>query len=70
MAKSVSVLAKEKQLEEKIRKAKEELEQLKKKRIEECGKLMAKYQLDRVDNSQLEPALAKLAKELVHDHAD
>jgi len=57
-------LEKEKKLLEKIEKAKKDLSRLRKKRVVECGELVAKYGLDQYDNTILSEVFEKLADRL------
>jgi hypothetical protein len=63
-----TILEKEQLLLEKIKKAKKDLEQLRKKRVVECGYLVVSSGLDKFDNSILEKSFKQLAKELENEH--
>ena len=61
----ISSIEKETKLKEKIEKAKTQLKKLKQKRKIEIGALAIKYGLDKLTDSQLAKAFARLKKE--HD---
>lgn len=67
--KKLSVEEKEKRILDRIEKAKKSLNQLQEKRRNDLGRLACKHNLDRISDTVLDQAFARLSRELTHEHA-